>query len=461
MATKLQTPTPAKGVRFQLNANTFLRTGYTFNGWSTNYASSTSEFADKAYVTFDGDRDLYALWKANNYQVKFNANGGTGSMGNQTFTYDQGQYLAANAFGRTGHDFNKWTANADGSGNQYGNGVWVSNLTATSGGIVNLYAQWDIKQYTATFVHNDGTGNTTQKTQNYGTTLTAPTLTRTGYKLTSWNPAVDSTMQAENKTYTAQWSASQYTVTFNPGTGGSVSPTSKQVSYGSTYGTLPTPTTTVQYALFTGWFTQPSGESPTGTLVTDSTTVTRTENHTLYAWWRNGYSITVNPNGGTGGFTTPNYYYKNESLQSNIAITLPTRTGYAISGWTFSGYSGTAPYVTSAEPEKLNIPANTFGNLTMTPTWQGIQYSVALDKQGGTGGTSTVSPTYGSAMPAIVKPTKTGYIFGGYYTEADGTGTQYYTADGASARTWDSTTITTLYAKWTEDYVTITYDSNY
>ena len=258
----------------------------------------------------------------------------------------------------------------------------------------------------------------------------------------------------------AKWTANKYTVTFNPGTG-SVSPTTKQVTYGSAYGELPTPTTSVQYALFTGWFTQPSGESSTGTLVTDNTTVTRTENHTLYAWWRNGYSITVNPNGGTGGFTTPNYYYKNESLQSNIAITLPTRTGYAISGWTFSGYSGTAPYVTSAEPEKLNIPANTFGNLTMTPTWQGIQYSVALDKQGGTGGTSTVSPTYGSAMPAIVKPTKTGYIFGGYYTEADGTGTQYYTADGASARTWDSTTITTLYAKWTEDYVTITYDSNY
>lgn len=56
-------------------------------------------------------------------------------------------------------------------------------------------------------------------------------------------------------------------------------------------------------------------------------------------------------------------------------------------------------------------------------------------------------------MPAIVKPTKTGYIFGGYYTGTNGTGTQYYTADGASARTWDSTTITTLYAKWTEDIV--------
>ena len=100
------------------------------------------------------------------------------------------------------------------------------------------------------------------------------------------------------------------------------------------------------------------------------------------------------------------------------------------------------------------------GNITAVAQWNPLQINVTLDKQGGTGGTSTISPTYGSAMPAIVKPTKTGYIFGGYYTGTNGTGTQYYTADGASARAWDSTTITTLYAKWTEDIVTITFDSN-
>ncbi len=182
MATKLQSPTPSKGVQFQLNGNTFLRTGYTFNGWTTNYASSTSEFADKAYVTFDGDRDLYALWEANNYQVRFNANGGTGSMGNQAFTYDQGQYLTPNAFGRTGYDFNKWTANADGSGNQYGNGVWVSNLTETAGGIVNLYAQWTAATYTVTFDKRGGTGGTDSTTVTYGQPMPNIILpTRTGY----------------------------------------------------------------------------------------------------------------------------------------------------------------------------------------------------------------------------------------------------------------------------------------
>ena len=52
-------------------------------------------------------------------------------------------------------------------------------------------------------------------------------------------------------------------------------------------------------------------------------------------------------------------------------------------------------------------------------------------------------------MPSATMPTRTGYTFGGYYTNTGGSGTQYYTSTGASARNWDKTTATTLYAKWT------------
>jgi uncharacterized repeat protein (TIGR02543 family) len=54
-------------------------------------------------------------------------------------------------------------------------------------------------------------------------------------------------------------------------------------------------------------------------------------------------------------------------------------------------------------------------------------------------------------MPAITIPTREGYAFGGYYTAEDGGGVQYYTAAGASARNWDRTSATTLYAKWTKN----------
>lgn len=76
------------------------------------------------------------------------------------------------------------------------------------------------------------------------------------------------------------------------------------------------------------------------------------------------------------------------------------------------------------------------------------QFSVTLDAQGGTGGTASVTATYGAAMPAITVPSRANYTFGGYYSEPDGGGTQYYTADGAGDRVWDRTAATTLYAVW-------------
>lgn len=55
--------------------------------------------------------------------------------------------------------------------------------------------------------------------------------------------------------------------------------TSKSVIYGSTYGTLPTPTRSGY--TFAGWYTSENG----GVQVTSSTTVLVTSNHTLYAHW--------------------------------------------------------------------------------------------------------------------------------------------------------------------------------
>ena len=55
-------------------------------------------------------------------------------------------------------------------------------------------------------------------------------------------------------------------------------------------------------------------------------------------------------------------------------------------------------------------------------------------------------------------PTRTGYTFGGYYTAANGGGTQYYNADGTSAHIWDKTAATALYAKWTANTYTVMLD---
>lgn len=78
---------------------------------------------------------------------------------------------------------------------------------------------------------------------------------------------------------TISYSAASYTVTFNAGTGGSSSQNSKTVTYGSTYGTLPT--ATKSGADFTGWYDAETG----GGLIEATTTVTKTSNHILYAYY--------------------------------------------------------------------------------------------------------------------------------------------------------------------------------
>jgi uncharacterized repeat protein (TIGR02543 family) len=69
------------------------------------------------------------------------------------------------------------------------------------------------------------------------------------------------------------------TVTFDANGGTTPSPTSKVVTYNSTYGTLAT--TSRSGFTFNGWFTASSG----GVQRTSSSTVTATANHTLFAQW--------------------------------------------------------------------------------------------------------------------------------------------------------------------------------
>ena len=88
------------------------------------------------------------------------------------------------------------------------------------------------------------------------------------------------------------------TISFD-GNGGSVSQTSKQVLGGSvtTYGDLPTAVRSGY--IFDGWYTSASG----GTLVTSSSTVSSSKNHTLYAHWIKDFEYTIHfdGNGSTGG----------------------------------------------------------------------------------------------------------------------------------------------------------------
>ncbi len=224
-----------------------------------------------------------------------------------------------------------------------------------------------------------------------------------------------------------------YTVTFNAN-GGSVSPTSKTVTYGQTYGTLPTPTRTGYY--FVGWFTQASG----GYLVSSSSKVSTASNQTFYAHWEpNTYKVTFDANGGSVSSSQTTVYYGSSYLD----LPTPKRSGYHFDGWYTARYGGSkvtlSTKVTTASDHTL------YAHWTPYPT-----YTVWFDANGGavapasktviycTDGYEFDLYTYGD----LPTPTRYGYTFKGWYTEKEG-GSQI-TSDSNVRTAKDHT----LYAHW-------------
>lgn len=115
------------------------RTGYKFAGWYTKI-SGGSKVTAKTKAT-GGDYTLYAHWKANTYKVRYNKNGGTGTMSAQSMKYGTSYKLRANAFKKKGYTFAGWAASKNGKA-VYKNKATVKNLTRKNGGTKTLYAVW-------------------------------------------------------------------------------------------------------------------------------------------------------------------------------------------------------------------------------------------------------------------------------------------------------------------------------
>ena len=162
--------------------------------------------------------------------------------------------------------------------------------------------------------------------------------------------------------------------------------------------------------------------------------------------------VSFNGNGSTSGSMSTQTIENSGTLKANAF----SRTGYTFAGWATTP-NGSQAYASQAT---INATSTSKGPVTLYARWTANTYTVTFDKQSGTGGSNSVTATYGSAMPSMTIPTRTGYTFGGYYTGTDGSGTQYYNASGASVRNWDRTSNTTLYAKWTLNTYSVSYNAN-
>jgi uncharacterized repeat protein (TIGR02543 family) len=430
----------------------------------------------------------------------------SGSGGTASITCVNGFYLdptSATVPTRNGYTFGGYYTGTGGTGTQRINasGTYVALTNTTYSSAVTLYAQWSVITYTLTNDRNSGTGGNNSATYNITTSSTIATLfgavTRTGYTLSNWrwtsataggwvnatNYAGSTNVSGRYATGTlqAQWTANTYTVTFNSNGGGTPSPTSKSVTYASTYEILATVSRTDW--VFTGWYTASTG----GTLIQSSTTVTITAAQTLYAHWTPTlasatnetvtalgdmqteytsptYNITTSSGTGVASMSVSPTTYQQSGSSQNVTITRSASTGYSLNVATITrlgDFGGSTPTVSGTT---VTIPADSYGDFRVNQTATPNSFEIALDPNGGTAASNNaISVTYATSIEAFntnMLATRTGHTTTGYWTATSG-GTQRTSASAYTALT--STTYTsavTLYAQWTANSYTVTFNAN-
>ncbi len=157
--------------------------------------------------------------KKETYTVTFNANGGTGTMQEQTFTEGKAQPLAINEFTYRGYIFEGWNTASNGGGVAYDD---HETITVTHD--MTLYAQWKkvIKHVTVTFDANGGSGEMEpqQFIEDVPRVLVANAFTNGNHPFNCWNTMADGSgttytdMQlitiSKSITLYAQWSTYEF-----------------------------------------------------------------------------------------------------------------------------------------------------------------------------------------------------------------------------------------------------------
>ena len=240
-----------------------------------------------------------------------------------------------------------------------------------------------------------------------------------------------------NKTIYAGWYAQGYTISYNSN-GGTGSMASDVVKTGGT-ATIKANEFTKKGYTFAGWTTKSDGTDDgynwTGWSGTwnyvDGQYGIANKTLKLYARWTpKSYTISYNSNGGTGTMTS-------DTVSTGGSVTIKgntfKRTGYKFVGWTTKsdgtddgygwnpGWSGTWNY----DNGQYGIAND---KLVLYARWDN-HFTVTYNDNGGSGcSSSSKTVTYGSTYGNLCTPTRSGYIFAGWYSSnyANAPWTYYY-----------------------------------
>ena len=269
-----------------------------------------------------------------------------------------------------------------------------------------------------------------------------PTPTRKGYTFEGWFTGNDSgslvstntvLKQYSDHTLYAHWTANRYNVSLEAN-GGFVSSSSITVTYDAAYGDLPTPSRT-GYS-FNGWYAG-------GVEIKSSSKVVNDSDHSLKAQWSaNSYKVFFDANGGAVSSSSKSVTF--DSSYGNLP--LPTYDGYVFSGWYTDPAGGS--FVDAS-----TVVSSTSDH-TLFAHWSEGNFKVTLNANGGAISTDIIGVTYKETYGELPTASRNGYTFDGWYTDPT-TGTQV-TSKTQVTQPMDHT----LYAHWTANLYTVTFDEN-
>jgi uncharacterized repeat protein (TIGR02543 family) len=409
--------------------------------------------------------------------VSYSGNGNTtGSAPVDSKTYVKG--LTATILGNTGGlarsliVFGRWNTRADGTGKDYlpGDSLTIGDSDIT------LYARWS-PVYTITYNANNpgGTGAAPVDSKLYVNSATATilsnsgTLTKPANVFVGWNTQADGlgvryqpgaayTTGGANMVLYAQWAAAGtvFNVTYsgNGNTGGS-SPTDGNNYLPGDLVTLTGSGSLVKTGFgFVGWNTMSDGS---GTTYQPGNTFSIAANQTLYALWAGTYTVTYNDNGKDGGAVPVDA----GAYTTGTTVTVLGNTGTLVkTGYFFAGWNTQANGLGTDRSAGSTFAMGT-SNVTLYAKWSLTVYHVSYNGNSSTSGSVPVDGNnYNNGNTVTVLGNtgsllKTGFIFTGWNTQANGSGNAYSASNTFNIALAD----VTLYAQW-QAVFTVVYNGN-
>lgn len=401
------------------------KTGYEFTGWTVNDETTK----EKDYVidsTMYGDLTLVANYKANEYMVTLDSNGGNCESEVLKVTYDKNYTLPTPT--KLGYTFEGW----------YNGSTKVSSGTWNRTSSLDLKARWSITNYKISY-QLDGGSNNSNNVSSYNVDSEMITIfepSKKGYTFVGWTteeiiiPTKQISIQAGStgdKLFVAHFEANEYLIIYDVNSGNELAEDKVTIVYGEEY-KLSIPTR--DGYVFKGWYN--------GQNIVNDGVWSVDYNVTLKAKWEiETYNVTYVLNGGVNNNANPltyNYEYK------DIEIINPIKTGYTFAGWKVNNTGGLF--------EHYVISSHSVGDITLEAIFTANKYNLSLDVNGGNELPNAETIISYDEKFNLPNPTRVGYEFNGWY---NGT-------TKVQSGTWKYLKDLNLVAKWSLINYTITYN---